>query len=209
MFDAAWAGLLAGYAIAVPMGPITILIVDIGLSRGFRPGAAAAAGAASADGMYATAAGLFGAAVAGVLGPVLLPARLVGAAVLGALGLRGLLLAMRRDGRSGVGRYLGQSGAWRTYLLLLALTITNPMTFIYFSALTLGLPATATAGVTERLAFAAAAFAASLSWQLLLAGVGSLLHGRLPPAAATVTRAVGALIVLAFAVRIALDALSG
>ncbi|HEX6128342.1 MAG TPA: LysE family transporter [Candidatus Limnocylindria bacterium] len=208
MLDAVWAGLLAGYAIAIPMGPITILIVDIGLTRGFRPAAAAAAGAASADGIYATVAGLFGAALAAALGPVILPARLLGAGVLGVLGLRGLLLAMRRVGRSGIGRHLGQSGARRTYVLLLALTIANPMTFVYFSALTLGLPATATAGAMERLAFAAAAFTASLSWQLLLAAVGSLLHGRLPPTAVAVTRAVGALIVLAFAARIALDAVN-
>jgi threonine/homoserine/homoserine lactone efflux protein len=207
MLDAVWAGLLAGYAIAVPLGPITILIVDIGLARGFRPAAAAAAGAASADGLYATSAGLFGAAVAGLLTPVVVPARLLGAAVLAFLGLRGLFLAARGTGAGpGVGKHLGQAGPLRTYLLLLALTVTNPMTFIYFSALTLGLPATAGSGVAQRLAFAAAAFAASLSWQLLLAAIGSLLHGRMPPAAVTVTRVLGALIVLAFAVRIALEA---
>jgi len=58
MLQAAIAGLLAGYAIAIPVGAIDVLIIHTGLSHGLRTGIAAAAGAASADLLYASIAAL-------------------------------------------------------------------------------------------------------------------------------------------------------
>jgi len=227
--DALWAGALAGYAIAVPVGPIAILIVDAGLRRGFWVAAAAGAGAASADGFYATLAGLVGAAIASALTPVIMPARLLGAALLGVIALRGLAAAARSAGRpsptgpAAAGSAAAGSAAdvraldWaagaatrrggdpaRTYLLFLGLTIVNPLTFLYFGALMLGLRAVGDSG--EKLLFAAGAFGASLSWQLLLAAAGSILHGRLPARLQAATRVVGSLMVLGFAVRLAVAA---
>ncbi|WP_211267387.1 hypothetical protein [Nonomuraea candida] len=46
---------------------------------------------------------------------------------------------------------------------------------IYFAALVLGIQASATPHVAEQAVFVLAAFAASASWQLLLAGGGALL----------------------------------
>ena len=70
------------------------------------------------------------------------------------------------------------------------------------------LPAIGTAPA-ERLAFAAGAFVASLSWQSVLAVVGAVLHRRTSPAGRTVLSAVGYLIVLGFAVRIGAQAILG
>ena len=61
----------------------------------------------------------------------------------------------------------------RTFVALLGLTLLNPATIIYFAALTVGLPFLSDVG--ERLAFAGAAFVASLSWQSLLALFGAAL----------------------------------
>jgi arginine exporter protein ArgO len=80
----------------------------------------------------------------------------------------------------------------------------NPLTFLYFGALMLGLPAAA-AG-SDRLFFALGAFGASLSWQLLLATAGALLHGRLPERVQVATRVLGSLVVLAFAAGLVLAA---
>jgi arginine exporter protein ArgO len=63
----------------------------------------------------------------------------------------------------------------RAYLGLLGLTILNPVTVIYFSALVLGRQSAAPIAGAALAAFVLAAFAASASWQLLLAGGGSLL----------------------------------
>jgi threonine/homoserine/homoserine lactone efflux protein len=208
MLEALVAGALAGYAIAVPMGPITILILQTGLRHGLRIALAAAAGAASADGLYATLAGLFGAALISVIQPVIVPARVLGAVLLAIIGLRGLLGALRRPTARTDPQPEEANDQVRTYLLFLGLTVTNPMTFLYFFALTLSLPVLGGA-VTTRLVFAAAAFAASLSWQVVLASIGSLLHGRLPDGAALATRVIGSAVVLGFAILIGYQALGG
>jgi arginine exporter protein ArgO len=219
MPDALVAGILAGYAIAIPVGPIAVLIFETGVRRGAVVAAAAGAGAASADGFYATVAALVGAALAGAITPVIGPARILGGALLAFIAARSLWAATRAGGpvarqaaddpamagRPAVSpdRSAAREGV-RWYLLFLGLTIVNPMTFLYFGALMLGLPPAA--GSEGRVLFVAGAFAASLSWQLLLAAAGSVLHGRLSPRLQATTRVVGALIVLAFAARLALTA---
>jgi threonine/homoserine/homoserine lactone efflux protein len=174
MLEAALAGALAGYAIAIPVGAIAVLIIHIGLSRGFRAGVAAAAGAASADGIYATIAGFAGAVVAGLVGPLLVPLQIAGGLVLVALGVRGLLtLRTPRESADDAIHSAVHTPHGRTYLELLGLTLLNPATIVYFTALTVGLPFLG--GLGERLVFAAAAFVASFSWQVLLAGFGAAL----------------------------------
>jgi hypothetical protein len=54
--------------------------------------------------------------------------------------------------------------------------------------------------------FVLAAGAASLSWQLVLAGSGAALHHRLPPSARIWTAVAGNALVLALALRMALAA---
>lgn len=212
--DALLAGILAGYAIAIPVGPIAVLIFDTGLRRGLRTAVAAGTGAASADGFYATLAGLVGGALAAAIAPVIVPARIVGAALLVVIAVRGLLAAMAvaRQYRSALGGDVPdaadvearETSPLRTYVLFLGLTIINPMTFLYFGALMLGLPV-ATSG-EGRLLFVVGAFGASLSWQWLIAIVGSTLHGRLPDRIQAASRAVGSLIVLGFAARLLFSA---
>lgn len=89
------------------------------------------------------------------------------------LGLRGLWALRGPRATPVVTGSQRQRSAGRTYLSLLGLTLLNPMTVIYFVALTVGLPFLG--GLLERLAFALAALVASLSWQSLLAIVGVVL----------------------------------
>ena len=89
MIAALLAGLAAGYGIAIPVGAVAVLIVETGIRSGGRAAAAAGAGAASADGIYAAVAALFGAALAGVLAPWERPLRAVAVVVLAALALHG------------------------------------------------------------------------------------------------------------------------
>lgn len=214
MLTSAIAGAFAGLGIAVPVGAIAVLIIATAASRGLAVGLAAAAGAASADGIYASLAALFGAALSGVIVPWLADLRVVAAlalAAIGAVGLWGVWQARRATqtgpdpapspARTGPGKR-------DTYARFLGLTLLNPVTVIYFAALMVALPAIGTAPA-ERLAFAAGAFAASVSWQSLLAVVGAVLHRRMSPTGRSVLSAVGYLIVLGFAVRIGAQALLG
>lgn len=192
-------GVFAGYAIAIPVGPIAVLILRTGMRDGLRAAMAAGAGTATADLVYATLAMLAGPALVALITPVLLPARLLAAALLIVLALRQLrsvdfAVAAREP-----------AGVSRTYATVLALTLLNPATIIYFATLAVGLPRIAT-DLPARALFVIGAVLASLSWQWLLAAFGSALHGRVPPRLGRVTGIVSSAIIGALAVRIALDA---
>lgn len=212
MISAFLAGAAAGYGIAIPVGAIAILIVETGLRRGFRLAAAAGTGAAAADGIYATVAALFGAALAGVLAPFDVPLRILAVVLLVAIGVRGLLGLRSSGPRATAGPQAGLpaeveaaergGSAARTFAAFLGLTLLNPVTVTYFAALILGLTATG-AGPAEKAAFVAGAFFASLSWQLLLAAVGAFLHRRLPAGLRVGVIVLGNAIVLLFALVIA------
>jgi arginine exporter protein ArgO len=208
MISALLAGAAAGYGIAIPVGAIGILIVETGLRRGFRAAAAAGAGTAGADGVYAAVAALFGAALAGVLEPVQVPLRVAAVAVLVAIATRGLLGVRRAAAGDVAAAWTAAAddgrGSGRTFLAFLGLTLLNPMTVTYFAALILGLGATGT-GPAEKASFVAGAVLASLSWQELLAAAGWLLHRRLPAGLILLVGLAGNLIILAFAVVIAAD----
>jgi arginine exporter protein ArgO len=208
LIQAALAGALAGYGVAIPVGAVAVLIIETAARRGPRIGAAAGLGAATADGVYATAAGLFGGAIAVVLAPWSVPLRWLSVIVLAVIGGRGLVLAWRAGAATDGPDAPDSRSARRTYLAFLGITMLNPMTVAYFAALVLGLPAVQ-GGAAERAAFAAAAFVASASWQLLLAGAGGVLHRHASAAAIRVTSLAGNLVVLGFAVLIARDLLSG
>ena len=64
MLEPLVAGLLAGWGVAIPLGAIGVMVVDLGMRGGFRPAAAAAAGVATADLLYAAVAAAAGAAAA-------------------------------------------------------------------------------------------------------------------------------------------------
>jgi arginine exporter protein ArgO len=166
------AGLLAGYGIAIPVGAVGAHLVAVAARGPWRTGVGAALGVATADGVYALVAVLGGAALVPVLAPVTTPLRWVSALVLLALAALSCRTAVRAH-RAGPAQAPPAVPPRRAYLTFLGITILNPMTVLYFTALVLGGgPARGPAGAT---AFVLAAFAASASWQLLLAATGTLL----------------------------------
>ena len=167
------AGLVAGYGIAIPVGAVGTYLMALTARTSLRVGAAAALGVATADGLYALISVAGGSVLVPLIHPITDPLRWVSAAVLVALAVRGAIKAVTgyRRPQAASGREL--TDPLRAFAVLLGITLVNPMTLIYFAALVLGGPTT-----TDGLVFVLAAFAASASWQLLLAGGGALL-GRL------------------------------
>lgn len=192
-------GLVAGWGVAIPLGAIGVLIVDAGMRGGFRPAAAAAAGVATADFLYAAVAAAAGAAVAAVLSPYERTVQLLAASVLVGVAVFGFLSLRRRAADSAPPPPRG------LFLRFVALTSVNPATVAYFAALIAGLPAVASAPAGAKIVFVVAAGLASLSWQLVLAGAGATLHHRLPSSARLWTAVLGNMLVLALALRMALD----
>jgi arginine exporter protein ArgO len=165
------AGVAAGYGIAVPVGAIGVLIAGLSARTSLRVGAAAGLGAATADGVYASVAVLGGAALVGVIAPIATPLRWIAAGVLLVVAANTAYRAFRRP--STVDGQPRPVTARAAYAGILGLTLLNPATVIYFAALILG-----RGGTGGGAWFVAGAFLASASWQLLLAGGGSLV-GRL------------------------------
>ncbi|MFJ5997207.1 LysE/ArgO family amino acid transporter [Streptomyces sp. NPDC092370] len=171
------AGLLAGYGIAVPVGAVGTYLVSLTARTSLRTGVCAALGVATADGLYALAATVGGTALASALRPALGPLRWVCVLVLLALAAWGAVTALReyRGHRLVTRTAPAPPSPARACLGLLGITLLNPTTVIYFAALVLGSQATGPAGPLEQGVFVLAAFAASASWQVLLAGSGALL----------------------------------
>jgi arginine exporter protein ArgO len=166
------AGVVAGYGVAVPVGGIAVLIAGLSARTSLRIGAAAGMGAATADGIYALIAVLGGAAIAGLVAPIATPLRWLAAAVLVALAAHTAFVALHRR-LAATGRPERPVTVRGAYAGVLGLTLLNPATVIYFAALVLG-----RGGSGGGFGFVAGAFLASASWQLLIAGGGSLI-GRL------------------------------
>ncbi|MFC8143371.1 LysE family transporter [Streptomyces paradoxus] len=201
------AGLLAGYGIAVPVGAVGTYLVSLTARTSLRTGVCAALGVATADGLYALAATLGGTALASALRPVLGPLRWVCVLVLLALAAWGAATAVReyRGHRLATRTAPAPPSPARAYLGLLGITLLNPTTVIYFAALVLGSQATGPAGPLEQGVFVLAAFAASASWQVLLAGSGALLGRALTGHRGRLTTAlVASGVMTALAVRMAL-----
>jgi len=208
---ALWAGVLAGYAIAVPVGAIATYLVSLTARTSWRVGAAAGLGVASADGLFALVATLGGAALAGVIAPLAPWLRLASGLVLVVLALRTAWVAVRehraherphqvtaaQSGRIGSAPTPG-----RAYVQLLALTVVNPATVVYFATVVVG--ARASVGEVDAPSgalFVLGAFVASASWQLLLAGGGAVLGRALSgPRGRLVTGLVSAAVMLVLVV---------
>lgn len=196
-------GVVAGLAIAVPIGAVSTLIVMVAAQRGWRVGAAAGLGAATVDGAYATVALVAGAALAPLIEAHRTTLRWSSAVVLAAVAVVLARPAWRPAAAapSTAAEKRSALGPGRAYLTVVGLTAVNPATVVYFAALVAGPAARAVTNLPQRAAFVVGALLASACWQLLLAGTGSAVGGVLTgPRARRWTAAAGAVAVGALAV---------
>ena len=184
-------GMVAGYAIAIPVGPVAVLLIETAIHQGLVVAAAGALGAASADLIYAGLAALFGTAAAEILEPIQDELKIVAAVVLMLLAIRGLLNARKPSDPD-----LKEPRAHRSYLTFLGITLLNPATVSYFVALVIGLDL----GSSSRLLFVLGAGGASASWQLFLVGAAGAVGTRLTERGRVITSVLGSVIIAALAV---------
>ena len=194
-------GLLAGYGIAIPVGGISLLILDTGLRLGFRRGFFAAAGAATADLLGALAVAVAGGIIADALAPIAGVLRVASGLGLVAMGLWGFLRGRKTAPPVAPISAPRETGNLRTYQQVIGLTIVTPMTVAYFAAFVLGRGADELSRWDARAAFVAGFALASLSWQTLLAVFGAATHRFLPPRTQKVISAIGNLLVAALGIR--------
>jgi len=199
--DAFLTGVVAGYGIAIPVGAIAVLIVEVGIRCGFRCAFFAGAGAATADLMYAALAVIGGAALAGLVQSVDQPLRIISGVVLVVIAVIGLRRIKSKQVKVEI-RFPDRRELAGTYARFVGLTVINPTTIVYFAAVIVGLGVADDMSMVEGALFALGAFLASLSWQTLLAGVGAFAGDKLSDRAQTVAIVVGNLVILVFAIAI-------
>lgn len=205
-------GVLAGLAVAAPLGAIGVLLIEEGIQRGVRRGLPAAAAVASVDVLYSAAA-VFGGSVAAPLLARWMP----WPSAVGGLAL----LAIAGIGFWRGGSHLGSSATetpaaspaasdaaigngWRRFMLFFGVTAINPATLIYFAAIAAGLADLTSNASTEAVlisvAFVAGVGTASFTWQALLVSAGGLLRSRSSPRMRRATAIIGNTVVAGFGV---------
>jgi threonine/homoserine/homoserine lactone efflux protein len=199
------AGLVAGLAIAMQVGAVSVLLVEAAVVEGPRAGVAAGMGVATADLGFAVVAVIAGGAAGAVLQDHEVEIRLVAAATLGAIAVHGLIglarggAASRTPGPSGgSARRLGPRAHYARFL---AITIANPLTIASFAAVaaSLSLPGPAAAA-----AFVAGVGVASGAWHLVLSLTAGHAGSKLTSRARLGLAVGGRLAVLAIAAHFAL-----
>ncbi len=205
MLDFLLRGMVIGFAIAAPVGPIGVLCIRRTLADGRATGFASGMGAATADLIYGAIAALGLTAVANLLTGMSFWTRLVGGIFLCYLGLHTLReRPAERPASAG-----GRRGLWGAYFSTFALTITNPATILSFAAVFAGMgAASGVTSYTDGIMLVLGVFTGSMLWWFLLSGTVSLLRSRVTPRVLRGVNIIAGLIILAFGL-VALGSLVG
>jgi threonine/homoserine/homoserine lactone efflux protein len=168
-------GLALGFSIAAPVGPIGILCIQRTLNNGQLYGFVSGLGAATADAVYGSMAAFGLTALTGYLVDQTEWLRFGGAIFLCYLGFKTFLT------RSTVFSQTTPKGGWTTaYAATFALTLTNPMTILAFTAIFAGLGlAETTPSYASIGGLVLGVFTGSAFWWLLLSSGAALLRHKL------------------------------
>jgi threonine/homoserine/homoserine lactone efflux protein len=193
-------GLIIGFSIAAPVGPIGVLCIRRTLADGRAAGLVSGLGAATADAVYGAVAGFGLTFVSSLLIGHQVWLRVAGGAFLLYLGVRTFSAtqttetsAAERPSRTG-------AGLLRAYASTFLLTLTNPMTILSFAAIFAGLGLANVAGsygaaggyttaggygvagsYTTAGALVAGVFLGSAAWWLVLSSSAGAARSRIGP----------------------------
>jgi threonine/homoserine/homoserine lactone efflux protein len=203
-------GISAGLALAIPVGPMALMLVETTLRSGHRAGAAGALAMSTVDAAYAVVVFLAGTRVSNILGKNGILLSLIGAAILLTLGIQTLTKALRTTQDYAIAESENCSQAanpLKTFFKFAAATIINPPTALYFLAI-----APSLAGLTgsnpglATLAFAGGVFIGSGVWQQTLALVGVGIRNLSSPKLRGIISLIGGSMIVALAISLALRA---
>lgn len=196
-------GIIIGFSIAAPVGPIGVLCIRRTLAEGRIHGLVSGLGAATADAVYGCMAAFGLTFITEMIVQQQTWLRLIGGAFLIILGARTTLskpsekpVAQKRTG------LLGDYGS--TFFL----TLTNPVTILSFAAIFAGIglgSAVTDYGSAALLVFAV--FTGSTLWWLILSGTVSLFQKRVTPRTLRWINRISGIIIASFGVFILADLL--
>src|SRR5512147_439386 len=189
-------GLLIGFSIAAPVGPIGVLCIRRTLTDGRVSGLVSGLGAATADAMYGCVAGFGLTFISGILIDQQSWLRLFGGLFLCYLGIKTLL-----SKPAGQEVKVGGTGLFGSYASTFLLTVTNPMTILSFAAIFAGLGLANTSGsYASALILVLGVFLGSATWWLLLSGGVGLFRDKFNAQAMLWVNRVSGVVIIAFGI---------
>ncbi len=167
-------GFIIGFSIAAPVGPIGVLCMRRTLAEGRPSGLVSGLGAATADAVYGSVAGFGLTFISNFLVSQQLWLRLVGGVFLCYLGIRTIVAKPADQAASANGN--GLLGAYASTFFL---TLTNPVTILFFAAVFAGLGLGGTNGnYMSAGVLVFGVFLGSALWWLVLSGAVSLFRAK-------------------------------
>jgi threonine/homoserine/homoserine lactone efflux protein len=197
-------GLLLGFAIAAPVGPIGVLCIRRTLAQGLLAGLVSGLGAATADAFYGFVAAFGLTFISSFLIGQQVWIRLAGGLFLCYLGIKTFLAPVVDEAATSAGN--GLAAAFSSTLFL---TLTNPLTILSFAAVFAGLGVGATAGdYGAAVATVVGVFSGSALWWLALSFGVSLFRSRFTPRAMGWVNRISGVIILGFGIAALLSLLA-
>jgi len=187
-------GIVIGFSIAAPVGPIGVLVIRRTLAQGRVYGLLSGLGAASADAVYGLVAGFGISIIMNFLLGLQFWLQLAGGLFLCYLGARTFTSIASDKPANAQGRHL--MGAYSSVLLL---TLTNPITILSFIGIFSGLGLTQTSSYSA-LTLVVGVFIGSALWWLILSSVVGLFNRHLHERSLTWINRLSGLIIFSFGV---------
>ncbi|MFN8050259.1 MAG: LysE family transporter [Acidimicrobiales bacterium] len=205
-----WLGLASGVPLMIAVGPIAVLLVELGIERGLRRAWPAALGVASADLTFATIAAVSGATLQHALQPYAAAMQIAAAAVLLTLAAVMMRRAVAEIRAYRIDRVASTTPATpatpatpqkraRLAARMMGLTLANPLTIVAFTSLVV-----ATGERASNVGWPLGIAAASALVHVGLVATGSALRRALPPIGPAWFRVAGSLLIVGLATNLVL-----
>jgi threonine/homoserine/homoserine lactone efflux protein len=190
-------GLILGISVAAPVGPIGLLCINRTLNKRFLAGFATGMGAAVADAFYGFVAGFGLTAISSFLLEHKFWIQLAGVIILSYFGVKTMISksAANTNTINGDG-----GGLFKDFLSSFFLTVTNPMTILFFVAAFTGLGiVTDGNNVSDSFIFVSGVLLGSAVWWLFLAGFTSAIKHKVSETVLNGINIFSGLIIIGFA----------
>jgi threonine/homoserine/homoserine lactone efflux protein len=196
-------GVIFGFSIALPVGPIGILCIRRSLACGWAAGLLTGMGAATADAIYGSLAGFGLTNFTGLLVGQRTWVQLLGGLILCYLGMRIFLSYTGAKSTE-----VTSSSCSKSYLSALMLTLANPMTILSFTAVfaAMGL-GRVDAGHMAPGWLVTGVFTGSMAWWIILSSISNIFKARLNAASMKWVNWISGTVLISFAIIAVMESL--
>lgn len=189
-------GLIIGFSIAAPVGPIGVLCIQRTIAYGKTSGLFTGLGAATADGLYGAVAAFGLTIISNFLVGQQFWFRLIGGTFLLYLGIKTFLSKTAEKAATE-----NHKSLFSDYLSTVFLTLTNPTTILSFIAVFAGLGLVTTNGNTlSAILMVAGVIIGSALWWLMLSGGVDLFREKFNMSALAIVNKISGVIIFIFAI---------